>query len=356
MGLDPSHVFVIANRKVKETLSLASYYMEKRRIPSENLITISASGSETIDRAAYDKDVAAPVRDFFNSRRVDKNVCCLVLMSGAPLKINGERLAASLEKIRLTGPMDDTSSSVDSEMTLVYEENYPLSGWIKNPLAAPENYQEPFIDKGNVFMVSRLDGPSVASVKRLIDDAIWAETHPLNGKAYIDARWPECTQGEQSGYALFDATLHRAARKIKESGRMPVILNTSQDLFQKGACPDALLYCGWYSLGAYIDAFRWVKGAIGYHIASMECKTLKGEGSRVWCKKMIEHGVAATLGPVGEPYVDAFPPPDRFFLYLLAGESLAEAYIKSTPFLSWKMVLVGDPLYTPFHREKREHE
>ncbi len=60
-------------------------------------------------------------------------------------------------------------------------------------------------------------------------------------------------------------------------------------------------------------------GAVGYHIASGECGTLRAGSSQAWCKRMLEDGVAATLGPVGEPYVQAFPPPEIFFALLLDG-------------------------------------
>jgi len=120
-------------------------------------------------------------------------------------------------------------------------------------------------------------------------------------------------------------------------------------LFQPGDCPDAALYSGWYSCKNYIDAFEWQPGAVGYHIASDECTTLKNEKSRVWCKMMLEDGVAATLGPTSEPYLQAFPPPEVFFGLLIDGYyTLAESYILSLPYLSWQMVLVGDPLYSPF--------
>jgi hypothetical protein len=59
--------------------------------------------------------------------------------------------------------------------------------------------------------------------------------------------------------------------------------------------------------------------------------------------------VTATLGPVAEPYADAFPPPDLFFLRLAEGQyTLVESYFLCLPHLSWRMVLVGDPLYRPF--------
>ena len=124
-----------------------------------------------------------------------------------------------------------------------------------------------------------------------------------------------------------------------------------QELFPAGADLAAGLYCGWYSLGRYVDAFSWQRGAVGYHIASGECVTLRKKGGRGWCKRMVEDGVAATLGPVAEPYVQAFPPPELFFDLLTRGNlSLGESYLRSLPYLSWQMVLVGDPLYRPVRR------
>lgn len=58
--------------------------------------------------------------------------------------------------------------------------------------------------------------------------------------------------------------------------------------------------------------------------------------------------------PVGEPYLQSFPEPEAFFGLLTEGVlSLAECYMVSLPYLSWKMVLVGDPLYRSFNDSKR---
>jgi len=57
---------------------------------------------------------------------------------------------------------------------------------------------------------------------------------------------------------------------------------------------------------------------------------------------MLDNGIAATIGPVSEPYVSAFPLPEVFFGFLVDGDlTLAECYLVSIPFLSWKMVLNG---------------
>jgi uncharacterized protein (TIGR03790 family) len=130
---------------------------------------------------------------------------------------------------------------------------------------------------------------------------------------------------------------------------MEVRIDEKSELFQPGDCPRAALYSGWYSLGHYVDAFDWVRGAVGFHMASAECSTLKQKDSQVWCKRLLEEGVAATIGPVYEPYIQGFPLPDLFFNTLTEGYlSLGESYLVSLPYLSWQMVLIGDPLYSPF--------
>ena len=64
---------------------------------------------------------------------------------------------------------------------------------------------------------------------------------------------------------------------------------------------------------------------------------------------MLEDGAAATIGPVAEPYVQGFPLPEIFFGMLLDGYyTLSESYILSLPYLSWQVILIGDPLYRPF--------
>ena len=52
--------------------------------------------------------------------------------------------------------------------------------------------------------------------------------------------------------------------------------------------------------------------------------------------------------------MQAFPVPEIFFGFLTEGVlTLAECYLVSLPFLSWEMVLIGDPLYRPFLKAPR---
>ena len=45
-----------------------------------------------------------------------------------------------------------------------------------------------------------------------------------------------------------------------------------------------------------------------------------------------------------------FYPVYILFEKLLNGETLVEAYYQSKPYNSWQMILIGDPLYTPFKK------
>jgi uncharacterized protein (TIGR03790 family) len=244
-----------------------------------------------------------------------------------------------------------TSASVDSELTHVLDDSYQLSGWLPNPFL--KRYDTfPLIKtiREKTIMVGRLDGPTPGLTKRLIDDAIETEHTGLNGVFYIDARGLK-TDATQNSYSLFDQRLSNLYKIVKNKSSMEVVFDNTQDVFQPDTCPNAALYCGWYSLANYIDAFKWQKGSLGFHVASAEASTLKKQGSNVWCKRMIEEGVAATLGPVEEPYLSSFPLPDVFFPLLMTGKlSLLEVYFQSTPYLSWRQILIGDPLYTPFKK------
>ncbi len=393
LALEAAEVLVIANKKNPHSIPLARYYMQQRSIPRENLLITDITDGEECDRAAYEEKIRSPLRIFLKNRKAERRIRCLLLMYGMPLRIlpplpsseteknagkdeiaalfgsNSDDMEETVKNIIFgrkenadKGVLDrikqefyrqeqqnDEQASLDSELTLLFQDNYPLRGWIENPFYRGRKNRSP-VPKENVIMVSRLDGPSPETVRRMTDDSITAETAGLKGRAYFDARWPHPgRKAVRGGYGLYDRSLHRSADLLEKQGRMPVIRNDAAALFQKGECPDAALYCGWYSLGKYVDAFRWKPGSVGYHIASSECSTLKKEGSQVWCRRMLEEGIAATIGPVGEPYVGAFPLPEIFFSFLTQGYlGLAESYFLSLPYLSWKMVLIGDPLYRPF--------
>lgn len=242
---------------------------------------------------------------------------------------------------------NETWSSFDNELALVLWPDYPLLRWQNSAL----HHAFAHVDRESLprtMIVARLEAPSFERAKQLVDTAIAIEREGLSGKFYIDCRGlpAEKTPGSAGDY---DQNLRDLAALVKEHTRLEVVVENTGNLFQPGECPDAALYCGWYSLANYVDAFIWKPGAVAYHIASSEADTLRKPASNVWCKKLLEHGVCATVGPTFEPYLIAFPRPLEFYSLLLTGKlPLAEVYAYTLPHTSWVMVLVGDPLFNPF--------
>jgi uncharacterized protein (TIGR03790 family) len=119
-------------------------------------------------------------------------------------------------------------------------------------------------------------------------------------------------------------------------------------LLPPGSAKDVAVYCGWYSPAKYVPSVSLAPGAVALHIASFEMRTLHNPTAD-WCRNLLDNGAVATLGPVNEPYLHSFPSADEFFGLLLTGKcTLAETYWLTNPLTSWKITLVGDPLYTPF--------
>ena len=382
-ALDPEEVLVVANLNAAKSKGLALYYMKKRQIPKKNLILLFMTDKETCTREQYLKKAVPPIKRFIDQ---NSQIRAIVTVFGIPLRISSpgrtktekiKLLELEMEKTALKNQlmeekimgselqqkiqnklsslkkaMDnylitiDKTAAFDSELSLIKKEEYDINMWLPNPFFLGFKNQKMKILKSEVLMTSRLDGADEKIVKRIIDDSIEAEKEGLKGRAYFDARWKDPGDAKVSGYAFYDKSIHRASQKLLKEKRIKVTLNDDISLFHNTHSSEAAIYCGWYSLAKYIDAFTWSKGSVGFHIASSECTTLKDETSQVWCKKMLDNGIGATIGPVGEPYVESFPIPEIFFDFLTEGYlTLAESYIISLPYLSWKMVLVGDPLY-----------
>ncbi len=383
--LEPKEILAIANSDNAASVRLARYYCERRHIPSGNVIPVSLGTSlrDTIGRADYEQHLAGPIRRVFQTRKDLSGIKCLVTTYGIPFRVGPrEPLAgqdaqlkqlrqlleqekeatAELERKGQTGSVvyrthqlgtmqvqadidrimgKETGASVDSELSLVLCNAYELYRWQPNALRNPASPQS-----FKTLMVARLDGPSYGIAKGLIDQAIAAEEKGLAGTACVDSRG----LFGKDAYSYCDQSLRDLALLIRLRTSLSVKEERTAELFPPGSCPQTALYCGWYSLAKYVNAFEFIEGAVGFHIASSEAVSLHDPNSTQWCPSLLKRGITATLGPVAEPYLHSFPEPKAFFGALFDGHCLVEAYYLTVPFNSWQLVLLGDPLYTPFQK------
>lgn len=399
-ALEPNEILVVVNADIPSSVELGRYYCKSRSVPKENILALSLGPTVTdsISRDEYDKNIAEPVRKRLADVKPGQTIRCLLTTYGVPYKVgprgplkdqqqrlrqleasaqayqkaladtnsDGESVGGQnrikKELARAQGEIDrilgkETQSSVDSELSMVLFGSYELYRWQPNQLNKTNRYPK---ELTLTIMVCRLDGPTPKIARGLVDKAIAAEKTGLHGIAYIDSRGiPDDKQ--PYSIAHFDQSLRdlamllRLRTRLSEGPRrsrtnLEVKEERTEKLFEPGSCPQTAIYCGWYSLKKYVDAFDFAEGAIGFHIASLEAVDLRDPNSSQWCPAMLVDGITATLGAVNEPYLHAFPNPSEFFLELLNGDCLAEAFYRTQPFCSWQMVLIGDPLYTPFKK------
>jgi uncharacterized protein (TIGR03790 family) len=241
----------------------------------------------------------------------------------------------------------ETESAFDSELAMLWWPDYPRVRF------APNLLNHRLLDRRSrpVLMVSRLDAAQPQMVRDLILASLRAERDGLRGRVVVDTRGLRVSgkNPQADGFAAYDESLRVFARLARGAG-MDVLLDEREEVLPAGSAEGVALYAGWYSVQNYVPASRFVPGAVGYHIASFEMLSLR-KPYPGWVPGLMRDGIAATVGAVSEPYLLAFPPPDEFFALLLTGKlTLAEVFWHTSPTASWRVALIGDPLYTPFRR------
>ena len=352
---------VIYNQNVADSRKLAAYYAGKRNVPFENLIGLKCSTEESITRSEYKKTILEPLRKQFdtngwwerkedaqgNLRTVHTKMKFAAIMFGMPLKVESSVLKDPTQKSSTNrGPGDNDAASIDSEIACLSMALSRLSGAAGNPyFRSTEPGGTP-----DILLTSRLDGPTYATAKRLIDDAIATEESGLWGMALIDIA--NLAKEKGAGYKIGDDWLETCSGFYKRAG-IPTLVDRFSTRIPKGypLGKDIILYFGWYTQnaqGPFVDpGFKFKRGAVAAHIHSYSASTLRTT-LKNWSGPLLSRGACAVLGNVYEPFLQMSTHLDLFNARFLAGFTFAEAGWIATPVFSWMQVMIGDPLYQPF--------
>jgi uncharacterized protein (TIGR03790 family) len=201
----------------------------------------------------------------------------------------------------------------------------------------------------SVYSVWRLDAANADLAKRLVYYAMFAETNGLSGRGCFDRQYPSLDTVADSGSGSGDWDIHQSAAFARRAG-FPVTEDAQPAEFGTAPaplrCDGAALYAGWYSLNHYNDAFTWVPGAIGIHLDSASAADPRGGTN--WSANAVLKGITITSGAVAEPFLEGLAHPDQVFLDLFQGANAGDAMLRSTRWLKWMILNIGDPLYRPF--------
>jgi uncharacterized protein (TIGR03790 family) len=362
---EPARVVVLANASDNESLALARYYAQARGIPAENVVALPLRAAETIGWPEFAETLFNPLFseltrrgwiDAMPSSLVDEfgrrkavisghRISYLVLVRGVPLRIDANPAwKPSSAPGAPQGDLTTNRAAVDGELALLAMSGTPVEGWVRSPLCGERSPTGPLAQA--VVRVARLDGPTPASVRAMIDGALTGERDGLAGRAYVDLGGP---------HAEGDRWMESVARQLEAAG-FETDVDRSRTTFPPLARFDApALYFGWYAWNVEgpftVPGFRFPPGAVAVHLHSYSAQTLRTD-SRFWCGPLIARGVTATVGNVFEPYLGLTHHLDLLAEALLRGETFGAAAYYALPGLSWQGVALGDPLYRPFARSQ----
>jgi uncharacterized protein (TIGR03790 family) len=358
LGQEGVTVAVVYNSTLQESKSVAEHYSKSRNVPENNLIGLPLSKNHTISRDEFTKTLEQPLLKALTKKKMlDGNtgtIRYLLLCWGVPFRVDKDN--SIKPPAGIPEPLQRNEASVDSELALIPQLNEEIerTGVISNP-AFNANNPNSISPKNGLLMVARLDGPSPALAKSLVDRAIAAEKKGLWGRAYIDLR------GINSGpLKSGEERLRQVAEIISRSGFTTVIDNKPTTMPVGFPGDRIAFYAGWYGInveGLFAEeTVDFASGAIAYHLHSYNGSMIRDAYSR-WIGPFINKGATATFGSVFEPYLELTPNQPLFFARIIQnGFTFAEAGYAATPALSWQTVFVGDPLYRPFGKTPKEVE
>jgi uncharacterized protein (TIGR03790 family) len=374
-----TEVVVIYNSRVPESKEVAEYYALKRQVPKEQVFGFELPTGESMSRKDFLEGLHDPLlkkleegrllvfspatnkppgtpADFKPFRRVvEARIRYAALCYGVPVKILKdpglvEDIAANVQP-----ELRRNEAAVDTQLALlpISDQKLPWSGPLPNPFYNLTNAAA-FDPTNGLLMVTRLDGPSAAIARGLVDKAMEAETNGLLGRAYFDARG----LATNDNYRLGDDWMTGAATVAKRFG-FETELDEKGPTFTAGhPFSQVALYAGWYDqtvTGPFTrPTVEFVPGAFAYHLYSFSAATIRS-AKNSWVGTLLEKGATCTMGAVDEPYLSMTPDIQSFIArFTFAGFTFGEAAYAAQPGLSWQTTIVGDPLYRPFGRDLGE--
>ncbi len=353
------NVLLVLNETSPVSMDVGAYYAQKRGIPETNILRIRTQDEDSISPADFQRQIHTPIASWLTRNFAQDRILYIVLTKGIPLRITG------------SSGNKGTASSVDSELTLLYQrlsgQNIGLEGPVKNPyfmgdntidIAAQFNHRD-----YDIYLVSRLDGYNAADIYKLIDNGF---APGKEGQILLDAK----SSSKEGG----DLWLQETAKILNALGfEDRVVFDNTEKVLQ--GYSNVLGYYSWGSNDPAIKirhfGMKFTPGALAGMFVSSDGRTFN-EPPADWnigtwddpdthfagspqslAGDLIRDGISGIAAYVSEPYLQATVRPNILFPAYLSGFNLIESYYLSMPYLSWQTILVGDPLCAPFRKSNQ---
>jgi len=265
----PNHLLVVYNRDDFDSKELADYYAVRRNIPPERVLGISCSKEEEITRDEFEKTIRQPILFYLLQKgwmmrassetrmgprtirllvATHNDIWAIVLIRGVPLKVAPDPSDDDIMEHDLA--LASNAAAVDSELALLPMFGFPRGGFVPNVFYDAQTLRQHRVgaeSAKNLILVTRLDGPTPAQVRRMIDDTLYAEKNRLAGLAVVDTR---NITDVKNGYMAGDVWLRNARKMLVQDGWMVKYDDRPEVLPATDPCNQVAMYLGWYSAQA----------------------------------------------------------------------------------------------------------
>lgn len=358
--ITPERVAFVYNTNDADSLEVAQYYRDKRSIPNDNLIglaitvpTQGATGTtcETVvlNEADYLSQIENPLITALEALGADFStdgaspIWVIILGYNIPLAYDdgGETIAIASRLHRLNQAVSHRFANH------TYDRRGEFKFFDSN-------------DASELFLTAVLDGPTKEAVKKLIDRSLDVSNQTfVTGDLFID---PYGKQTSSADIDYQDDILDFITNELPNVGLEEQLTVDIDDPYEEPTVAffsHDSFYWGWFNPAYAQQLFlsqneRRVflynaddRSACNIHYFASG-SPFDSNGSDHWCNIAIniEPGYATCAGAVDDPGSDAFLRPTPFFQALHQGSTVGEAFLFASEFVSWKTVLIGDPLMT----------
>jgi uncharacterized protein (TIGR03790 family) len=366
-------VIVVYNTRMPGSKDVADHYAAMRNVPPNQVFGLALTTNEDMSRAEFRDALQKPLAKALESKKLwrigqlkipaangrpeivvrqplQSKIRYAVLCYGVPLRIEHDVTLKEEVPDTLRPELRRDEAAVDNELALLpcIEQNKALTGPLANFCYAVTNAAL-FNPTNGILMVARLDGPSAAIARGLVDKAMAAESNGLCGRAYFDLR----NLPTDSPLKLGDDWISAAARVCQYFEGYETTIDENPGTFPADfPMSQIAVYCGWYdehASGPFAQKnVEFMPGAFAYHLHSFSAATVRST-TRQWVGPFLAKGATATMGCVYEPYLGGTPDIGAFCArWMVLGFTFGEAAYASQEVLSWQATVIGDPLYSPF--------
>ncbi len=344
-------LLIIYNSNDSDSVSIKDYYSSDvtgRDIKDDMILALDLSFGESITRTQYDDDIKTPVETFIESNNLKYRIKYIVLAKGIPLKI---------QKTHGSSYTDLDYAALESEMTLLFDNDYNLDGRISNPYYSRPagEYFHPFKWTGYqnatfAYLVTRLAAWDLDEIYAMIDRGL----NPYSGSAaygVLDGDPGKGYDQMENAHADYDS---RGIQHVYDNSNIfvtavtigdtsisdNIIAYTGHGVHHNDDPPSGGLYIlndlGFGLLnGAIFNSYESFNGTT-YIEASRSSHGMVGDWIRI--------GGTGGIGHVYEPWSDGVANERLLYPAQIAKNNLAEACWISLRYLSWTETIPGDPL------------